>query len=72
MFDLGMRTSDLEQESHSTHAPSFGVIAFGLCCGFPPVASPALWDHGYGGGTDSAETFESPRRSADEVPTGTR
>ena len=45
MFDLGMRTSDLEQESRSTHAPSFGVIAFGLCCGFPPVAT-ALWDHG--------------------------
>ena len=46
MFDLGMRTSDLEQESRSTHASNFGLFAFGLCCGFPPVASPGLWDHG--------------------------
>jgi hypothetical protein len=29
MFDLGMRTSDLEQESHSAHALSFGVVALG-------------------------------------------
>jgi hypothetical protein len=36
MFDLGMRTFDLEQESRSTHAPSFGVIAFRLCYGFLP------------------------------------
>jgi hypothetical protein len=46
MFGFGMRTSDVEQESHSTHAPSFGVITFGLVLRFRPVASPALWDHG--------------------------
>jgi len=38
MLGFGMRTSDVEQESHSTYAPSLGVTAFGLCCGFPPVA----------------------------------
>jgi hypothetical protein len=59
MFEVGMHTSDLEQESgmlaavssgsfqsRSTHATSFAVIAFWLCGGFPTVASPALWDHG--------------------------
>jgi hypothetical protein len=69
MFDLGMRTSDVEQESRSTHAPSFGVIAFWLCSGFAPVASPCAVGSRYGGGADSAETFEPPQRSADEVLT---
>jgi hypothetical protein len=35
MFDRGMRTSGVEQESPLMHPPSFGL-----------VASPALWDRG--------------------------